>query len=358
MTVLAVPGSARTSSPAVPLRPHLPGYLLLAGTQRLRRSQSLKILREIERAPFAPPEEVRASQFRRLSALLAHAEAKVPYYRELFRSLGIRSRDIRTLGRLRPLTHFDQGHHPRAVARPDSRGRSARAALAAFQRRIDRRAAAVLSRARLHGRLRRRDVPELPAVRLAARRDDRLLLGQQRAAAADVARRVRAAPARAPHVPVRSVPLGPGGDGAVAAAVAVARRADRVRLRVDGGALRRVHRELRAERAAAARRVHDRGEAVSGAARRHRPGLRLPRVRPVRQQRGAEHRRRMSARPHARERRLRRPRNRPFGGPARRADAAPRHLAVELRDAVHPLPQRGLRRPRWTSRATAATTSR
>ena len=54
------------------------------------------------RAPFAPPEEVRAAQFRRLTALLAHAEAKVPYYRELFRSLGIRSRDIRSRARLRP----------------------------------------------------------------------------------------------------------------------------------------------------------------------------------------------------------------------------------------------------------------
>jgi phenylacetate-CoA ligase len=91
------PGSSQTSSPAVSLRPHLPGYLLLAGTERLRGSRSLKILRQIEREPFAPPDEVRAHQFRRLSAMLAHAESKVPYYRELFRSLGIRSRDIRTL---------------------------------------------------------------------------------------------------------------------------------------------------------------------------------------------------------------------------------------------------------------------
>jgi phenylacetate-coenzyme A ligase PaaK-like adenylate-forming protein len=97
VTVLAVPGSTSQPSPSVSVRRHLPGYLLLAGTQRLRRSRSLKILREIERAPFAPPEDVRASQFRRLSALLAHAEARVPYYRELFRSLGVRSTDIRTL---------------------------------------------------------------------------------------------------------------------------------------------------------------------------------------------------------------------------------------------------------------------
>jgi phenylacetate-CoA ligase len=94
--------NARTVSPkadgrAARGRAPLPGYLLLAGMHRLRGSQSLKILGEIEDAPYAPPEEVRAGQFRRLSALLAHAEARVPYYRELFRSLGVTSRDVRNL---------------------------------------------------------------------------------------------------------------------------------------------------------------------------------------------------------------------------------------------------------------------
>jgi phenylacetate-CoA ligase len=78
-------------------RVHFPGYLLLAGTQRLRRSQSLKILRQIELAPFASADHVRSRQEQQLFALLAHAESKVPYYRELFRSLGLRSGDIRTL---------------------------------------------------------------------------------------------------------------------------------------------------------------------------------------------------------------------------------------------------------------------
>jgi phenylacetate-CoA ligase len=73
------------------------GYLLLAGTHRLRRSQALKILKEIARAPFESPDEVGRHQLRRLSALLAHAEQRVPYYRELFRSLGATSGDIRTL---------------------------------------------------------------------------------------------------------------------------------------------------------------------------------------------------------------------------------------------------------------------
>jgi len=33
---MSVPRFTPTPSPAVPLRPHLPAYLLLAGTQRLR----------------------------------------------------------------------------------------------------------------------------------------------------------------------------------------------------------------------------------------------------------------------------------------------------------------------------------
>jgi phenylacetate-CoA ligase len=83
-------------SPSTP-RGSLPAYLLFAGTHRLRQSNALGILRRIERAPFESPEDVRRNQLRRLSALLAHAEQRVPYYRELFRSLGISSRDIRTL---------------------------------------------------------------------------------------------------------------------------------------------------------------------------------------------------------------------------------------------------------------------
>ena len=71
------------------------GRLLLDVTQRLRRSRSLALLDEIERVPYAP--DVLAVQFERLSALLAHAEARVPYYREMFRSLGISSRDVRSL---------------------------------------------------------------------------------------------------------------------------------------------------------------------------------------------------------------------------------------------------------------------
>lgn len=72
------------------------GRALLALTCRLRGFNTLGVLKEIEGAPFRSPEEVRENQFRALRALLAHAEAHVPYYRALFGSLGVHSQDIRS----------------------------------------------------------------------------------------------------------------------------------------------------------------------------------------------------------------------------------------------------------------------
>lgn len=71
------------------------GRALLALTCRLRGFDTLGVLREIEGAPFRSAEEVRENQFRDLRALLAHAEAHVPYYRALFRSVGVHCQDIR-----------------------------------------------------------------------------------------------------------------------------------------------------------------------------------------------------------------------------------------------------------------------
>jgi phenylacetate-CoA ligase len=71
------------------------GRALLALTCRLRGVETLRVLKEIEGAPFHSPDEVREAQFRDLCALLAHAEARVPYYRNLFRRLGVSSQDVR-----------------------------------------------------------------------------------------------------------------------------------------------------------------------------------------------------------------------------------------------------------------------
>jgi phenylacetate-CoA ligase len=72
------------------------GRALLAMTCRLRGADILPTLKQLEPAPFRSPEEIREKQLQDTRALLAHAEKVVPYYRTLFRSLGLRSDDIRT----------------------------------------------------------------------------------------------------------------------------------------------------------------------------------------------------------------------------------------------------------------------
>ena len=72
------------------------GRVLLGATEWWRGSRVIPIFREIAANPFRSPEVCRQDQWNRLSTLLAHAEAHVPYYRDLFRSLGISARDVRS----------------------------------------------------------------------------------------------------------------------------------------------------------------------------------------------------------------------------------------------------------------------
>lgn len=72
------------------------GSIAFRTAQRIRRNRSLQVLREITAYPRLDAEAAATLQARRLSALLAHAERHVPYYRDLFRSLKLTSRDIRT----------------------------------------------------------------------------------------------------------------------------------------------------------------------------------------------------------------------------------------------------------------------
>ena len=61
----------------------------------MRGADILGTLKQIEPAPYRLPEQVREKQLGDVRALLAHAEKRVPYYRNLFRNLGIRAEDIR-----------------------------------------------------------------------------------------------------------------------------------------------------------------------------------------------------------------------------------------------------------------------
>jgi phenylacetate-CoA ligase len=65
--------------------------------QKLRRSRSLDLLSQIESTPRLDRAQVQEIQWQLLSELLEHAEKNVPYYREMFRTLGIQSRDVRNM---------------------------------------------------------------------------------------------------------------------------------------------------------------------------------------------------------------------------------------------------------------------
>ncbi len=72
------------------------GNALFTLAHRMRGSAALRVFEEIRGEPALAADEVRRRQWARLSGLLAHAEAKVPYYRQVFADLGIGARDIRT----------------------------------------------------------------------------------------------------------------------------------------------------------------------------------------------------------------------------------------------------------------------
>lgn len=72
------------------------GRALLALTCKLRGTDILGKLKQIENAPFRSREEIQDRQLKDLRALLAHAGTHVPYYRELFRRIGMRSGDVQT----------------------------------------------------------------------------------------------------------------------------------------------------------------------------------------------------------------------------------------------------------------------
>jgi phenylacetate-CoA ligase len=65
--------------------------------ERARGSGTLSLFREIGENIRMSRAQARADQLGRLGILLSHAERNVPYYTELFRDLGITSRDIRSL---------------------------------------------------------------------------------------------------------------------------------------------------------------------------------------------------------------------------------------------------------------------
>ena len=60
------------------------------------QSNIFKYLRELEKSQWLTPEEIKDLQWNRLKKMLQHAYENVPYYKNVFKSLGATAEDIRS----------------------------------------------------------------------------------------------------------------------------------------------------------------------------------------------------------------------------------------------------------------------
>jgi phenylacetate-CoA ligase len=82
--------------------------LLFPLHERLKRHDTVALLRGLERTQWLPPQELLALQSLRLQTLISHASQRVPYYRALFRSRGIDPASIREAADLAGLPLLDK----------------------------------------------------------------------------------------------------------------------------------------------------------------------------------------------------------------------------------------------------------
>jgi phenylacetate-CoA ligase len=77
--------------------------LLFPLHERLKKHDSVAVRRALERSQWLPAADLQALQLKRLNALLADAGRHVPYYRELFASLGLQPGGFKSLSELTQL---------------------------------------------------------------------------------------------------------------------------------------------------------------------------------------------------------------------------------------------------------------
>jgi phenylacetate-CoA ligase len=68
--------------------------------ERLKGHSSVARRRELEESQWWSPDRLRAYQLQRLQVFVSHLERRVPYYREAFARLGLRSADVRAIENL------------------------------------------------------------------------------------------------------------------------------------------------------------------------------------------------------------------------------------------------------------------
>ncbi len=93
--------------------------------EALKRHDTVRVRRELERTQWLPPEQLHALQLQRLRALLQHAAQHVPYYRDLFARLGFVPGDVQRLADLQRLPFLTKPlirEHTDALKADDARG--------------------------------------------------------------------------------------------------------------------------------------------------------------------------------------------------------------------------------------------
>lgn len=82
--------------------------LLFPLHERLKRHDTVAILREIERTQWLSPEALRVEQGRRLAAFMGRVAEHVPLYRDMFRERGLQGQDFSDAGALATLPTSDK----------------------------------------------------------------------------------------------------------------------------------------------------------------------------------------------------------------------------------------------------------
>lgn len=73
-----------------------PGILAFRVAHLLRGSRSLRMLPEMLTEPYRSPQEIQQIQLGRIRELLRHSQETVPYYRELFKDIGLQPQEVRS----------------------------------------------------------------------------------------------------------------------------------------------------------------------------------------------------------------------------------------------------------------------
>jgi len=93
--------------------------------ERLKRHNSTALRRQMEQSQWWPGERLQSLQLTRLRELLAHAEARVPYYRKQFAETGFKAADLHSLADLARLPFLDKAGiraHTDALKADDANG--------------------------------------------------------------------------------------------------------------------------------------------------------------------------------------------------------------------------------------------